>query len=215
MDMNVISLFELNKCNILQSRPELLSNNVFKKREYTELQLGGVTFSEKFTGQEVKKQKAGTLGFTDELKGKPTKPLRLSPNVVNRENVYAKRNCMSNGTNKGKTCGVEVMGRTVNGFKGLGAVAARFGKKMSRVTVHLKTIKGTKTQMGTNGATDGRLTFYRGNGKVLGSIDLNVRETKVYTFSRFQGDIKGFTLEPLGTKMNWQQLAIHGLCYER
>jgi len=213
MDMNVITLFDLNKCNILQSRPDLLSNNVFKKREYKILKVADVRFSEKFAGQSLKGQQSGEIGFRDQLKGKPNKPLKLAPNTVDRENVYAKRSCMSNGKG-GKTCGVEVMGRTISGFKGVGSVAAIMKRGMSRVTIHLKTVVGQTTQMGTNGAIDGKLVFYKGNGKKLGSIDVNVRDTKVYTFSRFQGDIKGFTLEPRGEKMNWHQLAIHGLCYE-
>lgn len=215
MDMTLISLFELSTCNMLSSRTQLMSNNIFNQREYVTLDMGGVQFSEKFAGMTLQPQQKGVMGFKDVLKGKPTSPLSLEPNNVDRENVYAQRNCVPTGKKKKEKCGVEIMGRTRSGFKGVGTVAALFKKNMSRVTVYMKTIEGTTTSLGTNGAEAGKLRFFTRKGKLLGQISLGVRKDDVYQFSRFQGDIAGFILLPEGSYKTWQQLSIQGLCYER
>lgn len=208
MDVQEIDLYDLNTCNILQS-DLMLYDDMYRAHDV--LRIGDISISEKFRGQRIAKPEGGQIGWADIIKGKPNAPLDLKPSKVSRENVYVRENCMKNGS---EACGIEIMGRTFGGFKGLGSLAVKFDDGKSRVTVYLKRKEGTTTQVGTNGATTSELRFYTTDAVFLGKMNVNVVEDHVYSFERWQGDIGGFTMMGKGDALSWHQFAIEGICVE-
>lgn len=176
---------------------------------YSIINLEGISFAEKFEGLE-QDSATGIIGLEDYLHGEPIKPLTLSTNHNHREDLWVEReftkiNVFKNGKKeKKKQFHLNIMGRGLGGFAGLGAVAILFDK--DKHTIDLK--------FWSDGSSTAVTVFYDKNGRYLGRLDVDLELTNEYLFTHDKGKIRGLAFWSTGEVLEWHKIGLIGLCHE-
>eukprot|EP00586_Coscinodiscus_wailesii_P020912 CAMPEP_0172519422 /NCGR_PEP_ID=MMETSP1066-20121228/291409_1 /TAXON_ID=671091 /ORGANISM="Coscinodiscus wailesii, Strain CCMP2513" /LENGTH=284 /DNA_ID=CAMNT_0013302009 /DNA_START=492 /DNA_END=1346 /DNA_ORIENTATION=+ len=165
------------------------------------LKLRGVQLSERFDGiKQIASE--GTISMSDILTGNRAKnPLTLQESYNPRENLYVTKKCRKDDTER---CRIEVEGRGPGGFKGSGAISILFHKDQPAVNLWF----------GADGAKTAIMKFYKRDGRLIETLEVDIAETTKYRFERReQSDIAGISVYPTGEIYEWHFFRLRRLCF--